>query len=166
MYRDCERIANGNRDLQRTIAAVLKDLHQKLTEKAAAAKERGGGGIALMFPRLPSQRREEQRNVSRNERKASVNTVPGGKRRQNESRREMDTSETQQKRQTALAMKHNTTKATNGVGGDGLAEFLSALRQHLCVRDLENIGTLLQNRLEEFWSNSVRAKRKTTMELQ
>ncbi|KAG7372141.1 hypothetical protein IV203_018284 [Nitzschia inconspicua] len=112
-----------------------------------------------MFPRLPSQRREEQRNVSRNERKASGNTVPGGKRRQNESRREMDTSEAQQKRQTALAMKHNTTKATNGVGGDGLAEFFSALIQHL-------FGTSLQNRLEEFWSNSVRAKRKTTMELQ
>ncbi|KAG7356948.1 hypothetical protein IV203_001636 [Nitzschia inconspicua] len=125
MYRDCERIANGNRDVERTIAAVLKDLHQKLTEKAAAAKERGG--IAHMFPRLPSQRREEQRN----ERKASGNTVPGGKRRQNESRREMDTSEAQQKRQTALAMKHNTTKATNGVGGDGLAKVLSALIQHL-----------------------------------
>ncbi|KAG7372973.1 hypothetical protein IV203_033697 [Nitzschia inconspicua] len=84
-----------------------------------------------MFPRLPTQRREGQRNLSRNERKASGNAVPGGKRRQNESRREMDTSEAQQKRQTALAMKHNTTKATNGVGGDGLAEFLSALIQHL-----------------------------------
>ncbi|KAG7369540.1 hypothetical protein IV203_027286 [Nitzschia inconspicua] len=78
-----------------------------------------------------TDRREEQRNVSRNERKASGNTVPGGKRRQNESRREMDTSEAQQKQQTALAMKHNTTKATNGVSGDGLAEFLSALIQHL-----------------------------------
>ncbi|KAG7345234.1 hypothetical protein IV203_032765 [Nitzschia inconspicua] len=32
MYRDCERIASGNRDLERTIAAMLNDLHQKLTE--------------------------------------------------------------------------------------------------------------------------------------
>ncbi|KAG7338120.1 hypothetical protein IV203_034346 [Nitzschia inconspicua] len=113
MYQDCERIASGNRDLERTISAMLKGLQQKLTEKATAAQQ-SGGGIAHMFPRLLSQRREEQRNVSRNERKASGNTVPGGKRRQNESWRKMDTSETQQKSdKTASAMKHHMTRVTH-----------------------------------------------------
>ncbi|KAG7345449.1 hypothetical protein IV203_032980 [Nitzschia inconspicua] len=61
MYRDCERIANGNRDLERTIAAVLQDLHQKLTEKAAAAQDNGGNRTHISSFAFPETGRTKKR---------------------------------------------------------------------------------------------------------